>query len=134
MKKNEKPDKIKPLPSAGKLPSPQAKEYSFFQDVFEVVRMIPPGRVTSYGAIAAYLGSKLSARMVGWAMSASHIAEPPVPAQRVVNRNGMLTGRHHFPTPTRMEELLKKEGVRVKDDTVVDFKKLFWDPVKEIDV
>ena len=85
--------------------------------------MIPKGRVTSYGAIAAYLGTKLSARMVGWAMNASHVAIPPVPAQRVVNRNRMLTSKHHFPTPTMMEDLLKKDGVSVKNDTVVDFKK-----------
>ncbi len=104
------------------------KEYSFFQDVYDVVRQIPKGRVTSYGAIAAYLGTKLSARMVGWAMNAAHNARPKVPAQRVVNRNGMLTGKHHFETPTLMEELLKKDKVEVKNDTVVDFKNKFWDP------
>lgn len=109
-------------------PRSTVKEYSFFQDVYEVVRQIPKGRVTSYGAIAAYLGTKLSARMVGWAMNAAHTAKPKVPAQRVVNRNGILSGKHHFGTPTLMEELLKKDGVSVKDDTVVDFKKRFWDP------
>ena len=108
------------------------KEYSFFQDVFEVVRQIPKGKVTSYGAIAAYLGTKLSARMVGWAMNAAHTAKPKIPAQRVVNRNGMLTGKHHFATPTLMEELLKKDGVAVKNDTVVDFKMRYWDPVTEL--
>ena len=108
------------------------KEYTFFNDVFDVARQIPKGRVTSYGAIAAYLGTKLSARMVGWAMNAAHTAKPKVPAQRVVNRNGMLTGKHHFETPVKMEELLKKDGVAVKDDTVVDFKKRFWDPVQEL--
>ncbi len=108
------------------------KEYSFFQDVYDVVRQIPKGRVTSYGAIASYLGTKLSARMVGWAMNAAHIAKPKVPAHRVVNRNGILTGKHHFDTPTLMEELLKKEKVLVKKDAVVDFKKLFWDPAKEL--
>jgi methylated-DNA-protein-cysteine methyltransferase related protein len=108
------------------------KEYSFFQDVFDVVRQIPKGRVTSYGAIAAYLGTKLSARMVGWAMNAAHTAKPKVPAQRVVNRNGMLTGKYHFSTPTLMEELLKKDGVTVKKDTVVDFKKRFWEPITEL--
>lgn len=107
--------------------SPQ-KEYSFFADVFDVVRQIPKGKVTSYGAIAAYLGTKLSARMVGWAMNAAHTARPKVPAQRVVNRNGMLTGKHHFATPTTMEALLKKDGVSVKNDTVIDFKERFWDP------
>jgi len=106
--------------------------YSFFQDVYEVVRQVPKGKVTSYGAIAVYLGTKLSARMVGWAMNAATNAKPKVPAQRVVNRNGMLTGKHHFATPTLMEELLKKDGVAVKNDTVVDFKKIFWDPVTEL--
>ena len=105
------------------------KEYSFFADVYDVVRQIPKGKVTSYGAIAAYLGTKLSARMVGWAMNAAHTAKPKVPAQRVVNRNGMLTGKQHFATPTTMEALLKKDGVAVKNDTVVDFKKRFWNPV-----
>ena len=109
-------------------PKSTVKEYSFFADVFEVVRQIPKGKVTSYGAIAAYLGTKLSARMVGWAMNAAHNTKPKIPAQRVVNRNGMLTGKHHFATPTAMEELLKKDGVAVKNETVVDFKTLFWDP------
>lgn len=108
------------------------KEYSFFSDVYDVVRQVPKGRVTSYGAIAAYLGTKLSARMVGWAMNAAHSARPKVPAQRVVNRNGMLTGKHHFATPVLMEELLKKEGIFVEEDTVVDFKKIFWDPAIEL--
>ncbi len=113
-------------------PKSTQKEYSFFTDVFEVVRQIPKGKVTSYGAIAAYLGTKLSARMVGWAMNAAGSAKPKVPAQRVLNRNGMLTGKHHFATPATMEELLKKDGVEVKNDTVVDFKKRFWDPSKEL--
>jgi methylated-DNA-protein-cysteine methyltransferase-like protein len=114
--------------------SPGPKTYSFFEDVYDVVRQIPKGRVTSYGAIANYLGTKLSARMVGWAMNASHLATPKVPAQRVVNRNGMLTGKHHFPTPTLMEELLKKEKITVKDDKVVDFDKLFWNPAEELEM
>jgi len=109
-----------------------SKNYSFFEDVWSVVRQIPKGRVTSYGAIANYLGTKLSARMVGWAMKAAHDLHPPVPAQRVVNRNGMLTGRLHYATPTRMQELLEKDGVKVKNNTVVDFEKKFWDPVKEL--
>jgi methylated-DNA-protein-cysteine methyltransferase related protein len=109
-----------------------SKNYSFFEDVWSVVRQIPKGRVTSYGAIANYLGTKLSARMVGWAMMAAHDLHPPVPAQRVVNRNGMLTGRMHYETPTRMQELLEKDGVKVKNSTVVDFEKRFWDPVKEL--
>jgi methylated-DNA-protein-cysteine methyltransferase-like protein len=104
----------------------------FFNDVYDVVRLIPKGRITSYGAIAQFLGTKLSARMVGWAMNAAHTAKPKVPAQRVVNRNGMLTGRLHFPTPTLMEELLKKDGVAVKENTVIDFEKRFWDPSQEL--
>lgn len=108
------------------------KDESFFELVFEVTRQIPRGRVTSYGAIAACLGTKLSARMVGWAMHAAPSAKPKIPAHRVVNRNGMLTGKHHFNPPSKMEELLKKEGVKVVKDTVVDFKKLFWDPGTEL--
>lgn len=111
---------------------PKAPSYSFFEDVYDVVRQIPKGRVTSYGAIANYLGTKLSARMVGWAMNASSLATPKVPAQRVVNRNGMLSGKHHFETPTLMEELLKKEKIEVKDDKIVHFEKLFWDPAIEL--
>lgn len=110
------------------------KQYSFFEDVYDVVRQIPKGRVTSFGAIANYLGTRMSARMVGWAMNGAHNASPPVPAQRVLNRNGMLTGKAHFPTPTKMEELLAKEKVKVENDTVVDFEKLFWDPAKELEI
>jgi len=113
-------------------PRSTVKEFSFFQDVYEVVRQIPKGRVTSYGAIANYLGTKLSARMVGWAMNAAGSAKPKVPAQRVVNRLGILSGKHHFKTPTFMEEQLKKDGVAVKNDTVVDFKERFWDPATEL--
>lgn len=115
-------------------PAAPGKQYSFFDDVYEVVRQIPKGRVTSYGAIANFLGTKLSARMVGWAMNAATSAKPKVPAQRVVNRNGMLSGKHHFGTPTKMEEMLKKDGVAVKNDTVVDFKKRFWDPAIELNL
>ncbi|HET9433223.1 MAG TPA: MGMT family protein, partial [Chitinophagaceae bacterium] len=100
--------------------------------VYEVARQIPKGRVTSYGAIASCLGIRLSARMVGWAMNGAGKVRPKVPAHRVVNRNGVLSGKHHFTDPDAMEKLLKKEGVRVKDDTVVDFQKLFWDPAKEL--
>ncbi len=110
------------------------KEYSFFENVYEVVRQIPKGRVTSYGAIANYLGTKLSARMVGWAMNAAHGAKPKVPAHRVVNRNGMLSGKAHFATPTLMEELLEKEKIKVEEDTIVNFENLFWDPAKELNL
>ena len=108
------------------------KDESFFELVYAVVRQIPKGRVTSYGAIATCLGTKLSARMVGWAMNGSHKVRPKVPAHRVVNRNGMLSGKPHFNPPERMEMLLKKEGIKVKGDMIVDFEKLFWDPVKEL--
>lgn len=113
---------------------PEKKEFSFFQDVFDVVMKIPKGRVTSYGAIAQYLGAKMSARMVGWAMNASHSSSLKIPAQRVVNRNGMLTGKHHFSTPTMMEELLQKDGVIVEHDAVADFKNIFWDPSIELGI
>jgi methylated-DNA-protein-cysteine methyltransferase related protein len=108
------------------------KDDSFFDLVHDVARQIPRGRVTSYGAIAACLGTRLSARMVGWAMMAVPYAKKPVPAHRVVNRNGLLTGKHHYSPPDRMQQLLEKEGVVVKDDKVVDFKKLFWDPATEL--
>ena len=108
------------------------KEDGFFQLVYEVARQIPMGRVTSYGAIAACLGTKLSARMVGWAMNGAHLVKPKVPAHRVVNRLGILSGKHHFTPPGQMEKLLKKEGIKVKNDQVVEFEKLFWDPAKEL--
>ena len=104
------------------------RDTSFFEQVYDVVRQIPKGRVTSYGVIAAFLGAKSSARMVGWAMNASFIITPKVPAHRVVNRNGMLSGKAHFATPTLMEELLAKEKVLVENDTIIDFDKKFWDP------
>lgn len=107
---------------------------SFFEQVYAVVRLIPRGRVTSYGAIARYLGTMRSSRMVGWAMNGSHAVRPKVPAHRVVNRIGLLTGRHHFETPTRMRDLLEKEGIKVKKDQVVDFKKLYWDPTVELKI
>lgn len=107
-------------------------EKDFFDMVFQVVRLIPKGRVTSYGAIAEYLGAKTSSRLVGYAMNASHRAKPKVPAHRVVNRNGLLTGKHHFETPYKMQELLEKEKVKIKNDRVVDFKKLFWNPSEEL--
>jgi methylated-DNA-protein-cysteine methyltransferase-like protein len=110
----------------------RSKNYSFFENVWEVVRKIPKGRVSSYGAIASYLGAKSSARMVGWAMNASFSVNPKVPAHRVVNRNGMLTGKIHFATPTLMQELLQKEGIRVHEDVVVEFKSIYWDPAVEL--
>ena len=113
-------------------PKSTLKEYTFFADVYDVVRQIPKGRVTTYGAIATYTGTKLSARMVGWAMNAAHVAKPKVPAHRVVNRNGILTGKFHFATPTLMEELLKKEKIEVVDDKIINFKSLFWDPLIEL--
>ena len=100
--------------------------------VYEVVRLIPRGRVTSYGAIARYLGTAGSSRMVGWAMNGAHREKPPVPAQRVVNRNGLLTGKHHFGSPDLMRQLLENEGIKVENDKVVDFKKHFWDPSEEL--
>lgn len=117
--------------STEKLPNilPSGKsDASFFEQVYDVVRQIPRGKVTSYGAIAAFLGAKSSARMVGWAMNASFIITPKVPAHRVVNRNGMLSGKAHFATPTLMEELLAKEKIKVENNTILDFEKKFWNP------
>ena len=105
----------------------------FFENVYAVVKLIPKGRVTSYGAIACYLGSKQSSRLVGWAMNASHKLNG-VPAHRVVNRKGILTGKHHFETSNRMQELLEKEGVNIKEDQIVNFNELFWDPIKELEI
>lgn len=105
----------------------------FFQQVYQVVRLIPEGRVTSYGAIAIYLGTKKSSRMVGWAMNACHGMED-VPAHRVVNRIGLLTGKQHFETPEKMQELLMSEGVAVENNQVVHFTKHFWDPFIELNL
>jgi methylated-DNA-protein-cysteine methyltransferase-like protein len=107
------------------------QQSDFFQSVFQVVKMIPRGRVTSYGAIAAYLGAKKSSRLVGYAMNASH-AIPGIPAHRVVNRNGMLTGKMHFETPDKMQELLELEGIQVENNLIVAFQVLFWDPSVEL--
>lgn len=106
----------------------------FFQLVYQVAREIPYGRVTSYGAIAAYLGAKRSSRMVGWAMNNAHHQQPPVPAHRVVNRNGQLTGKNHFETPITMQILLEQEGVVVKNDQIQNFDALFWNPMKELEL
>ena len=107
------------------------KQYSFFEDVYAVVRLIPKGRVTNYGSIAKYLGSGLSSRMLGWAMNACHDMKD-VPAHRVVNRIGMLTGKNHFPTPTIMQEMLEEEGIEVVKDQVQNYKELYWDPMREL--
>ena len=107
------------------------KNRDFFEHVYAVVKLIPRGRVTSYGAIANYLGTKKSSRMVGWAMNAAH-DKPEIPAHRVVNRNGLLTGKMHFSTPTTMEERLKSEGIEVVNDAIIDIKSHFWDPEKEL--
>ncbi|GAA4049654.1 MGMT family protein [Hymenobacter glaciei] len=115
-------------PAAETPPEPR----NFFQDVHEVVRLIPPGRLTSYGAIAHYLGSRRGARTVGYAMMAAHTADAYVPAHRVLNRLGHLTGRLHYATPTAMQEALEAEGVHVEDDRVIDFDKRFWDPSAEL--
>lgn len=125
-KKKAADEKLKTIKPSGSL------DESFFAQVYDIVRQIPKGRVTSYGAIAACLGTRLSARMVGWAMNSSHRVRPRVPAHRVVNRNGLLTGKHHFHPPEQMEELLRKEGIEVKNDQVVDFKNRFWDPLHEL--
>lgn len=112
----------------------QSSTSTFFENVFDLVRLIPPGRVTSYGAIANYLGSRGSARMVGWAMNASHTSTTNIPAHRVVNRNGLLTGKHHFGSSVMMQQLLESEGVVVENDAVVEFDRLFWNPVKELEM
>lgn len=104
------------------------KNKDFFDMVYQVTRLIPEGRVTSFGAIANYLGSKRGARMVGWALNGSHSQKEFVPAHRVVNRNGILSGKNHFSEPSEMQKRLEEEGVKVEDDQVVEFEKLFWDP------
>ena len=106
----------------------------FFEQVYAVVRLIPDGRVTSYGAIARYLGTAKSSRMVGYAMNASHHALPVVPAHRVVNRNGLLTGKNHFITITAMQEALESEQIKIVNDEVIAFKTLFWDPNIELEL
>ncbi len=121
--------KIKSLPASERKSPPD-----FFEMVFQVVRLIPKGRVTSYGAIAKYLGSAGSSRLVGYAMNGAGKKKPKVPAHRVVNRNGMLTGKLQFETPYQMQELLEKEKVKIKDDKIIDFQKHFWDPTKELEI
>lgn len=106
----------------------------FYDRVYEVVRLIPAGKVTSYGAIATYLGTAQSSRMVGWAMNNAGLQFPYVPAHRVVNRSGLLTGKHHFGSSTIMQELLEAEGIQVIDDQIIDFEKHFWNPMTELDM
>lgn len=122
----------KATPSKTTLPAKEPKQYSFFEDVWSVVRTIPKGRVTSYGAIARYLGTGLSARMVGWALFSADRAKPKIPAHRVVNRNGILSAKVHFNPPSLMQEKLEKEGVIVKDDIIQNFKERYWDPATEL--
>ena len=107
------------------------KNVDFFNQVYELVKLIPKGRVTTYGSIAKALGTAKSSRMVGWAMNASH-KDSNIPAHRVVNRNGLLTGKFHFETPNQMQELLEKEGVKIENNQVVNFKELFWDAQSEL--
>lgn len=104
----------------------------FFQNVYKIVKQIPPGRVTSYGAIARYLGTARSSRMVGWAMNQSHSQSDIIPAHRVVNRNGLLTGKHFFGGENVMQELLESEGLIIEDDKILNFRERFWDPITEL--
>lgn len=120
-------------PTARKTPQ-EEKDYTFFENVWDVARLIPKGRVTSYGAIAKYLGTPKSARAVGYAMNACGGQKPKVPAHRVLNRNGMLSGKHHFGASDIMQKLLEKEGICVKNDKVIDFEALFWNPLEELAV
>jgi methylated-DNA-protein-cysteine methyltransferase related protein len=126
-KKSTQVHKLSMLPGKDKM-----RSESFFELVYDVVRQIPKGRVTSYGAIAAALGARSSSRMVGWAMNNAHVIKPKVPAHRVVNRMGLLTGKMHFAHPDQMQELLEKEGIKIKNDKVQEFEKMFWDPMKEL--
>lgn len=118
--------------NTSKNPPKKTEEDSFFEQVYQVTRLIPYGRVTSYGAIARYLGSPGAARMVGWALNGCHAKEPFVPAHRVVNRNGLLTGKIHFGGSSVMKELLENEGVVVENDQIKSFLEIFWDPSVEL--
>jgi methylated-DNA-protein-cysteine methyltransferase related protein len=120
------------MPNPVQVPPLPGGRRDFFADVMAVVRQVPKGRVTSYGAIAKYLGAARSSRLVGYCMNNAHSVRPKVPAHRVVNRIGMLTGKHHFATPTHMEDLLAKEGVEVRNDQVLHFHERFWDPAVEL--
>ena len=111
---------------------PQKNNEGFFEKVYAITRLIPYGRVTSYGAIARYIGSGRSARMVGWALNSSHTRPDFIPAHRVVNRNGLLTGKHHFGNSSTMRQLLENEGFIIEDDQIVNFGERFWDPRREL--
>jgi len=110
----------------------QQNNNDFFSRVYEVTKLIPPGRITSYGAIARYLGSGRSARMVGWALNACHNRPEFIPAHRVVNRQGLLTGKRHFGNSSTMEQLLENENISVEDDRIANFREKFWDPLIEL--
>lgn len=114
------------------MPQEKKNKENIYDAIYDVVRAIPKGRVSSYGAVAAAIGAASGARVVGYAMNNCAGVKPKVPAHRVVNRNGLLTGKHHFTPPEQMQQLLEKEGVKIKDDQVVDFDSLFWDPMKEL--
>lgn len=116
----------KTAPGNGKVP------VDIYTAIYDIVRLVPKGRVTSYGAVAAAVGAASGARLVGYAMNMCGNIKPKVPAHRVLNRNGMLTGKHHFSPPEKMQQLLEKEGVKVKDDKVADFDSIFWDPMTEL--
>jgi methylated-DNA-protein-cysteine methyltransferase related protein len=105
----------------------------FFEKVYEITCQVPYGRVTSYGAIARFLGSGQSARMVGWALNSCHTKSEFIPAHRVVNRNGLLTGKHHFGNSSTMQQLLENEGIIIEDDRIINFSEKFWDPLKELE-
>ena len=132
---------VVPQGTGGSNPSSSAPSYNkffmqssnFFNDVYDVVKLIPNGRVTSYGSIAKYLGTTKGARVVGWAMNNSHHYSS-IPAHRVVNRNGLLTGKHHFPNEKTMENLLKKEGILIKNNRIENFEDIFWDPMIELEL
>ncbi len=113
---------------------PKEDNAGFFDLVHEVVRLIPTGRVTSYGAIARYLGTAKSSRMVGWAMNSSHFLSVPIPAHRVVNRSGLLSGKAHFGAENRMQKLLENEGIVIIDNQIQNFDQLFWDPNLELKI
>jgi methylated-DNA-protein-cysteine methyltransferase-like protein len=123
---------LKRIKLSKKRPEREGPERDFFSRVYDVTLLIPAGRVTSYGAIARFLGSGQSARMVGWAMNASHTNRVFIPAHRVVNRNGILTGKHHFGNSSTMQQLLENEGMIIEDDRILNFNERFWDPAAEL--